>query len=993
MAESFGHPLSTSTVSPKPEINVQAQPASAIALKPSPVIPTQTPQHLHFVNIPLQPSTNTNVNILQQLNLPPLPALPATTPITTAMATPSAPAVPTAPTPVLPAVVPPVIPAAFQGVQPAATPMTRLQQQMQAKLNPSAPSFTPNPCTNIPPPQPQETSKENTESTNKTNATATGSVQGSPPTTMVSSQIEQLKQKVQESLNKIQFLALQLNTLQMLNQHSQTLQTVQQYQTVYQQYQIELANTVLLNQYITNLNQMASLQKLQTEQQPQPQPTTNTSTATATKAKSPSPPPAAAVNKLETIEEGEEEEMEDGDDIAAPAPVSNGDQDQTQGPDEEDEGNEEMKEEQLETYASSAVGEAVDMLETAGGNFLKFPSSLYEAAETDTTGTVEIGERAVNLNKSPSDLAKIKKQIRGILNKITPENFDKLSQTISSILKLADIADQHDKENREPLSGEQLRAAQKAQFKALIRLILKCILEKAIIEPIFSNQYARLCYSLYLYAESNEMKKKVFRLQLISLCHNVFNRARNSAESARFIGIITMIGELFTYGLISWRVINAGIFEELLPPSQALDIEAVCKLLKTSGHEFDKHHYQEINQVIESLSNHAQNFDFRTQCFVKEISEMRKNDWKQRKDIKPESPKPLSQIHREFHQEKTAEKLDIEAVCKLLKTSGHEFDKHHYQEINQVIESLSNHAQNFDFRTQCFVKEISEMRKNDWKQRKDIKPESPKPLSQIHREFHQEKTARKVVPTPVHSSYRSVPRNQTESNSSFTRPQRYINNNHVSHYQRATSPSPSSSYHGGARNNYNGGNRWRNGYNSRYQHNNGNSYGGQYNRFNNNAYPQRKRAKSLRPTVEFVKDVTLPDRSHYPGNKMLTKTWAMRNSGELPWGDDVELVYFKGDESLSMQSRYPVMNAQPGQEVQLSANIRTPRTPGRYCTYFRLQKNGKFFGPRVWVDIIVSDPAASSQPDGHSEITKQCAVSSQRNDNNHQQAGVGVRCQ
>jgi len=723
---------------------------------------------------------------------------------------------------------------------------------------------------------------------------------------MVSSQIEQLKQKVQESLNKIQFLALQLNTLQMLNQHSQTLQTVQQYQTVYQQYQIELANTVLLNQYITNLNQMASLQKLQTEQQPQPQPTTNTSTATATKAKSPSPPPAAAVNKLETIEEGEEEEMEDGDDIAAPAPVSNGDQDQTQGPDEEDEGNEEMKEEQLETYASSAVGEAVDMLETAGGNFLKFPSSLYEAAETDTTGTVEIGERAVNLNKSPSDLAKIKKQIRGILNKITPENFDKLSQTISSILKLADIADQHDKENREPLSGEQLRAAQKAQFKALIRLILKCILEKAIIEPIFSNQYARLCYSLYLYAESNEMKKKVFRLQLISLCHNVFNRARNSAESARFIGIITMIGELFTYGLISWRVINAGIFEELLPPSQALDIEAVCKLLKTSGHEFDKHHYQEINQVIESLSNHAQNFDFRTQCFVKEISEMRKNDWKQRKDIKPESPKPLSQIHREFHQEKTA---------------------------------------------------------------------------------------RKVVPTPVHSSHRSVPRNQTESNSSFTRPQRYINNNHVSNYQRATSPSPSSSYHGGARNNYNGGNRWRNGYNSRYQHNNGNSYGGQYNRFNNNAYPQRKRAKSLRPTVEFVKDVTLPDRSHYPGNKMLTKTWAMRNSGELPWGDDVELVYFKGDESLSMQSRYPVMNAQPGQEVQLSANIRTPRTPGRYCTYFRLQKNGKFFGPRVWVDIIVSDPAASSQPDGHSEITKQCAVSSQRNDNNHQQAGVGVRCQ
>ena len=87
----------------------------------------------------------------------------------------------------------------------------------------------------------------------------------------------------------------------------------------------------------------------------------------------------------------------------------------------------------------------------------------------------------------------------------------------------------------------------------------------------------------------------------------------------------------------------------------------------------------------------------------------------------------------------------------------------------------------------------------------------------------------------------------------------------------------------------------------------------------------------------------------------------MRNSGELSWGDDVELVYFKGDETLSLEQRYPVINAQPGQQVEISASIRTPTQPGRYCTYFRLQKNGKFFGPRVWVDIIVSPQTQNQQ--------------------------------
>ena len=428
-----------------------------------------------------------------------------------------------------------------------------------------------------------------------------------------------------------------------------------------------------------------------------------------------------------------------------------------------------------------------EQLQKQANQLWKHRDLLYGDTETDT---MKQGEKQ-RKKKGNSELEKIKKQIRGILNKITPENFDKLSQDIASILKVADIAVQN--KQFQTLSDEQLRVAQKAQFKALIKLILKCILEKAINEPLFSNQYARLCYSLYLYAEQNELKKKLFRQQLLSLCHSVFKKARNGGESDRFIGIITMIGELFTYGLISWNVISSGIFEELLPPQQALDIEAICKLLKTSGHNFDRHHYKEVNIVINNLSKYSQNYDFRTQCLVKEIYEMRKNDWKQRKDIKKESPKTLNQIHKEFNLENKNKKTSY----------------NNYQNNNNNQPQYNNQQQ---------------------------------------------------------STYRPQ-RNDNNNNNNYYRPQRN-NNGYNSGY---------SHYNNNNNNNHNGyqsrGYQSRGGNNGRWR-NHHNHHGSRYNNGGyNNSNSSRRKSKNLRPTVEFVKDVTLPDRSHYPANKVLTKTW------------------------------------------------------------------------------------------------------------------------
>eukprot|EP00488_Nonionellina_sp_1-RS-2012_P003203 TRINITY_DN65_c0_g2_i1.p1 TRINITY_DN65_c0_g2~~TRINITY_DN65_c0_g2_i1.p1 ORF type:complete len:140 (-),score=49.92 TRINITY_DN65_c0_g2_i1:63-482(-) len=112
--------------------------------------------------------------------------------------------------------------------------------------------------------------------------------------------------------------------------------------------------------------------------------------------------------------------------------------------------------------------------------------------------------------------------------------------------------------------------------------------------------------------------------------------------------------------------------------------------------------------------------------------------------------------------------------------------------------------------------------------------------------------------------------------------------------------------------------------------------------------------------ADFVRDVTLPDRTSYPTDTVLTKTWRMKNNGEHQWGNNVELVFFKVNESLTLEKRYPVINAKPGDEVEVSAVIKTPQKPGRYCSYYRLQRNGEYFGPRVWVDIFGIDEESNT---------------------------------
>jgi hypothetical protein len=122
------------------------------------------------------------------------------------------------------------------------------------------------------------------------------------------------------------------------------------------------------------------------------------------------------------------------------------------------------------------------------------------------------------------------------------------------------------------------------------------------------------------------------------------------------------------------------------------------------------------------------------------------------------------------------------------------------------------------------------------------------------------------------------------------------------------------------------------------------------------------------PKAEFVQDVTIPDGTEMRPNQAFTKTWRYRNSGTVPWGEGVKLVFVPGSISgyqsnqMSGPESISVPNVAPGDEVDLSVNLVAPAQPGRYRSYWRLKlPNGDWLEDNHYVEIVVKLPSTPTR--------------------------------
>ena len=272
----------------------------------------------------------------------------------------------------------------------------------------------------------------------------------------------------------------------------------------------------------------------------------------------------------------------------------------------------------------------------------------------------ELGRKAWAPNVAGSDTDKVMRQIRGVLNKLTPEKFDRLFEQLLEKITSADI----------------------------LKKSITTIFEKAVAEPTFCFLYAELC--LRLSKEVPEFpgapaedgtpgKPMAFRRVLLNTCQEEFEgangqyealaeveeSAREKAATAvkrRMLGNVRLIGLLFVKGVLNHKIIHVCL-NMMLSQEKEDYIEAVCEMLslnssnrslgrlleevgggkagaKSAGKELMKGYFSKLQQLMKTGDMPS-----RVRFMIRELEDLKKARWHPRKQ--KQEAKTIDEIHAE----------------------------------------------------------------------------------------------------------------------------------------------------------------------------------------------------------------------------------------------------------------------------------------------------------------------------------------------------------
>ncbi|XP_028102287.1 eukaryotic translation initiation factor 4G-like isoform X1 [Camellia sinensis] len=247
------------------------------------------------------------------------------------------------------------------------------------------------------------------------------------------------------------------------------------------------------------------------------------------------------------------------------------------------------------------------------------------------------------------------RQLKAILNKLTPQNFDRLFEQVKEV----------NIDNAVTLTG-----------------VISQIFDKALMEPTFCEMYANFCHDLASelpdFVEDNE--KITFKRLLLNKCQEEFERGeREQAEAdkvegdgkvkqsavereekrvqarRRMLGNIRLIGELYKKRMLTERIMHECIKKLLgqYPDPEEEDIEALCKLMSTIGEMIDHPKAKEhMDAYFERMTNLSTNMKLssRVRFMLKDSIDLRKNKWQQRRKV--DGPKKIEEVHRDAAQER-----------------------------------------------------------------------------------------------------------------------------------------------------------------------------------------------------------------------------------------------------------------------------------------------------------------------------------------------------
>ncbi|TDH17051.1 hypothetical protein EPR50_G00004420 [Perca flavescens] len=250
------------------------------------------------------------------------------------------------------------------------------------------------------------------------------------------------------------------------------------------------------------------------------------------------------------------------------------------------------------------------------------------------------------------------RKVRGILNKLTPEKFDKLC------LELLNVG---------------------VESKLVLKGTILLIVDKALEEPKYSQLYAQLCRRLAEDApnfedpaeiQATQKQNTTFRRLLISKLQDEFeNRASNveifdkddtpltseeeeqrGIAKLKMLGNIKFIGELGKLNLIHESILHKCI-KTLLEKKKRVqlkdmgeDLECLCQIMRTVGPKLDHEKARSLMDQyfsrMRSLTNNKE-LPSRIRFLLQNTVEQRDNNWAARKAYTDNGPKTINQVRQD----------------------------------------------------------------------------------------------------------------------------------------------------------------------------------------------------------------------------------------------------------------------------------------------------------------------------------------------------------
>lgn len=128
--------------------------------------------------------------------------------------------------------------------------------------------------------------------------------------------------------------------------------------------------------------------------------------------------------------------------------------------------------------------------------------------------------------------------------------------------------------------------------------------------------------------------------------------------------------------------------------------------------------------------------------------------------------------------------------------------------------------------------------------------------------------------------------------------------------------------------------------------------------------PQPTNLADCTNSASFVTDVTIPDNSNVTGGTLFTKTWRVRNTGTCVWGSGYTLTHYS-DEQMSAPASIPLNVTRPGEDLDISVELRAENTVGTHRGNFVIKNPAGLImqideDSRLWVIINVTDTITST---------------------------------